>query len=94
LFCLDHLDFIQRNSESAIVRRRINKPYDDVDTLVEGSFYKDNNCNGYSVSADAKFAFCRYNYTKVRKTKHFLKVTFRIEANVQIGLSHFLLQAF
>ena len=64
----DQGDFITMNEDHVIVRRDIADPYTDAEVIVDASGLYDlyESINGWWLSADAKFAFFRYNYTKVR----------------------------
>jgi len=62
----DQGDFITQNSNNEIVRRDIATPYTDKEVIAPNGLYDVyEGINGYSLSADAKFAFFRYNYKKV-----------------------------
>ena len=62
----DQGDFITQNSNNEIVRRDIATPYTDKEIIVPNGLYDVyEGINGYSLSADARFAFFRYNYKKV-----------------------------
>ena len=54
------------NSDNEIVRRDIADPYNDLEVIAPNGLYDVyDGINGWSLSADAKFAYFRYNYKKV-----------------------------
>ena len=57
-------DFITM-SDDAVVRRNIQKPYEDIDELAPKSVKDQFKATNYIVSSDAKFIAYRSNYQKV-----------------------------